>query len=183
MPGTWAGRQGCYGMRTIRRKGPFLVMALLLIGTGIGIGALASSLTSAALVWRAPPRFPSTAEPVKLTRDQASAGRAWARSAFDGGLRECPKMNPEFIAACQAEIKALSDRPSFAEGSYGGPLLVTTIEPVAPVPDFEPYVPEEPALPARNWREADYGAQPPARTADAPPEPTQANYPAVPDEG
>lgn len=164
-------------MKTVRRKGPLLVLGMLLVGSGIGMGALASSLTSSAVVWRAPPAIPVTAEPVQTAPDHAGAGRAWARSAFNGGLRECPKMNPEFLAACQAEMKALAERPDFAAGSYGGPLRVTEIEDAVPPPDFEPYIPEEPDLPDPALQ-ADYDLDPPSPAIAPPLAPTPPNYPA-----
>lgn len=112
------------------RKASALGMGALIVGGGVMMGALASSYTSDALVSRAPaPEIPTTEAPVTTAIDQASAGQGWARTAFDGGLRQCPKMNPEFLAACETEMKKLVARPAFAAGSYGGPLLITKVEP------------------------------------------------------
>lgn len=142
---------------------------------GIGMGAVASSLTSSAVQWRPVSRFamtqPVPSEPV----DQGQAGRSWARIAYDGGLRRCPEMNPQFVAACQAEMKALEARPALMAGSYGGPLLITKVEP-APEPQLEPYRPEP-------MPELEMEMVPAAYTPEEPevtPEPTPDNYPAAP---
>ncbi|GAO38200.1 hypothetical protein SCH01S_10_00100 [Sphingomonas changbaiensis NBRC 104936] len=112
------------------RKASALGMGALIVGGGVVMGMLASSYTSDSLVWHAPaPEIPTTDAPVAPAIDQASAGQGWARTAFDGGLRQCPEMNPEFLAACQTEMKKLVARPAFAAGSYGGPLLITKVEP------------------------------------------------------
>jgi hypothetical protein len=144
--------------------------ALLVLG-GVGAGVLASSLTNDAIVWRAPSRWAVT-EPVSPAPvDQAKAGESWARTAFAGGLKRCPPINAAFLAACEAEMKALSSRPAFAAGSYGGPLLITKVEP-APEQAFEPYRPaDEPALELASYE----------GNADPPPteEPTPDNYPAT----
>ena len=161
-------------MKTVRRKGPLLAMGSLLICGGVAIGALASSLTSSAIVWRAAPRFPVTETVAQTAVDQAGAGQAWARAAFDGGLRQCPHMNAEFLAACHAEMKALMARPAFASGSYGGPLLITKIEP----PGLEPYRPEEPA--GGDLQPTIDAPEPPALAVDVAAEVTPENYPAAP---
>lgn len=162
-------------MRPVRRKGPIVVGALFLGLAGIGLGMAASSVTSASVTWRPPARFAATesmpAEPV----DQGEAGRSWARVAYDGGLRRCPEMNADFVAACQAEMKALAERPAMIPGSYGGPLLITKVEPT-PEPPVETYRPEplpEPALVSAAY-ETGASALPPM------PEPTPDNYPAAP---
>jgi hypothetical protein len=80
-------------------------MGGLLMGGGAVLGALASSITTDARVWRAPPQIPATDTQAAIPVDQAGAGQGWARTAFDGGLRDCPKMNAEFLAACHAEMK------------------------------------------------------------------------------
>lgn len=160
-------------MNRLHRKGPILFKGVLLIFGGVGAGVLASSLTSASLVWQRPSRIPMTEQVIADPVDHGSAGRAWARTAFDGGLRRCPEMNAEFLAACEAEMKALLDKPKLAYGSYGGPLLVTRIE---PVPGPEAYRPAE----------AEPDLPPLGETVEAPAvieavmEPTPDNYPAEP---
>lgn len=147
-----------------------LAVATLLACGGAALGMLASTMTSSAVSWRAPERF-GDVEPqaVAVTVDQFSAGRGWARTAFDGGLRRCPSMNADFLAACEAEMKALEARPKFAAGSYGGPLLVTTYTPPEPAVETtaqsEPIPAAEPAVPA---------------SIQAAFEPTPENYPSEP---
>ena len=94
-------------MKTLQRKGHIAGTVALLVGGGVMLGAFASSVTTDARVWRAPPELPTTDAPLATPVDQAGAGRGWARTAFDGGLRECPKINAEFLAACEAEFAAL----------------------------------------------------------------------------
>jgi hypothetical protein len=162
-----------------RSKGSLLALFSLLVCGGIGVGALASSLTSDAIRWRPPAHFPMTeAAPEATDIDQAAAGEAWARSAYAGGLRRCPVLNPEFLAGCEAEIAALSARPEFPPGSYGGPLLITKVEPIAPEEPVEPYEPVADAQPDE-WRQASYD---PAAEEEAEPafERTPDNYPAAP---
>ncbi|WP_217352681.1 hypothetical protein [Sphingomonas sp. ID1715] len=147
-------------------------MAALLIMGGVAAGMLASSATTASLAWRAPPRFPTTEQVASEPIDQGNAGRSWARTAFEGGLRRCPAMNAEFLAACEAEMKALQERPKLAYGSSGGPLLITKVVPEQPT---EPYRPEqlelEPAMPEEPTEPV---------PAIAPVEaPTPINYPAA----
>jgi hypothetical protein len=123
----------------------------LLIGGGAGLGAVVSSFTSASIKPLAQTRAPMTQTAMIGSIDQESAAKNWARTAFDGGLRQCPAMNPEFFAACEAEMKALAARPGFVPGSYGGPLLVTKIvEPKAETVSEE----QEQVRPA--YREASY---------------------------
>lgn len=165
----------------VDRKARAIVTGLLLIGGGAAAGALASRFTSDALVWRAPARFPSTANVALAGVDQAQAGKSWAQKAFDGGLRKCPAINPEFLAACEAEMKALTTRPAFPAGSYGGPLLTARVE-AAPRDDraWQAYdrleTPPEPAL-----RDADYAEDEPPPFEPAY-EPTPDNYPAEPED-
>jgi len=121
-------------MKMVRRKGPILGAVALLTLTGAGLGAVATSVTRASLKWQPPSRFAYTEQVAPEPIDHGEAGRSWARTAYDGGLRRCPEMNPSFVAACQAEMKALAARPDFVPGSYGGPLLVTKYEPVT-LPD------------------------------------------------
>jgi hypothetical protein len=116
-------------MKVARRKAQLAGIAGLLIGGCVMLGALASTATSDALVWQAPPRIPVTGGPSAAPVDQAGAGRSWARSAFDGGLRRCPKITPEFLAACETEMEKLAARPEFPAGGYGGPLLITKVVP------------------------------------------------------
>ena len=164
--------RGCYGMRTLGQNLSLLGKAALLVAGGVGLGAFASTLATEARMWQAPPRsLEPMIEPAVV--DHAAAGRSWARAAFDGGLRRCPDLNPVFVAGCDAELKALAARPAFQPGSYGGPLLITRIEPVAP----EPHAPGREDEPARaEHAEADLEVDevlPPLL------EPTPANYPAA----
>jgi hypothetical protein len=130
-------------MRMVRRKAPWIgAVAVLTLG-GVGAGVLASSLTSDAIVWSAPSRWAVTEQVAPEPIDQGKAGESWARTAFSGGLKRCPPINPAFLAACEAEMKLLAARPAFPAGSYGGPLLITKIEPV-PVPEIDEYEPEPP---------------------------------------
>lgn len=116
---------------------------MLILG-GIGTGVVASSFTSDAVVWQAPLSRWTVPEQVEAQPiDQAKAGESWARTAFSGGLKTCPAINAAFLAACEAEMKLLAERPAFAAGSYGGPLLITKVEPI-PVPEIEEYEPEPP---------------------------------------
>ncbi len=150
-----------------------LAKGMMLILGGIGAGVLASSLTTSSIAWQRPSRIPMVEQAVSDAVDQGSAGRTWARTAFDGGLRRCPEMNAEFLAACQSEMKALLEKPKLAYGSYGGPLLITKVE---PLPRLEPYRPAEP----------DYDLPPLEEPADPLPvieaaaEATPENYPAQP---
>ena len=123
-------------MKMAHRKASLLGMGALLVCGGVGIGALASSLTTSAMVWSPSSRIPITEAPVDVAVDQGRAGQSWARAAFPGGLRRCPALNAAFLRACEAEIKALAERPAFAAGSYGGPLLITKVEPVSVEPDY-----------------------------------------------
>lgn len=124
-------------MRWMVRYADRFAMMLLLACGGAGIGMAWSSMTSSAVVWQRPAQFAELGPAPHQGVDQFAAGRSWAQAAYDGGLRRCPEMNADFVAACEAEMKALAARPDFAPGSYGGPLLVTTYEPPAPT------VPEE----------------------------------------
>ena len=160
-------------MERLHRKGPLAFKALMLVFGGVGAGVVASSLTTSSLAWQRPSRIPMTGQVLDEPIDQGNAGRNWARTAFDGGLRRCPEMNAEFLAACQAEMKVLLERPKLAYGSYGGPLLITKVEPSSRVepyrpaePDFEPPEMEEPLEPL------------PVIQAAA--EPTPETYPAQP---
>ncbi|MBA2919880.1 hypothetical protein GON01_09255 [Sphingomonas sp. MAH-20] len=151
----------------------------LLVGGGVMLGALASSATRDAWVWRAPPRIPVTDSPDSMAVDQASAGQGWARAAYDGGLRQCPKMNAEFLAACETEMKKLAARPEFAAGSYGGPLLITKMVPEQPDDGWDAQDrlerPREELRPASFELPPDSAPEHPAFT------PTPDNYPAAPE--
>jgi hypothetical protein len=128
-------------MRMVRRKAPwFGAVALLTLG-GVGAGVLASSLTSDAIVWRAPSHWSATEQVAPEPIDQTKAGESWARTAFAGGLKRCPAINAAFLAGCEAEMKLLAARPAFPAGSYGGPLLITKVETV-PEPEIDEYQPE-----------------------------------------
>lgn len=142
------------------------------------MGVLASSLTSDALVWRRPATIPTTDAPITTPVDQASAGRGWARTAFDGGLRDCPKINAEFLAACQTEMSKLSKRPAFPAGSYGGPLLITKYEPDRVDDGWEAQERIETARPAPE--DVDYAPPPEPTPVEPPFERTPDNYPAAP---
>lgn len=169
-------------MNTVDRKARAIAMALLLLGGGVAMGALAARLTTDSLVWRAPPRFAATGEAAVIEVDHAQAGKSWARKAFDGGLRQCPNMNPEFLAACQAEMKALAARPALPAGSYGGPLLVTRLEPSRDDRAWAGYDRPE-APPPPRLRDADYDLEDePIFPPEPVYEPTPDNYPAAPDE-
>lgn len=163
-------------MGTIRRKAPLFGAIALLVMGGAGAGVLASSLTSDAVVWNAPPsRWANTEQVAAQPIDQARAGQNWARTAFSGGLKRCPPINNAFLAACEAEMKALASRPAFATGSYGGPLLITKVEPV-PEPEIAEYRPvAEPDLVPASYEIVE----------EALPvtEPTPENYPAAPESG
>lgn len=143
-------------MRRTFRYANHIAAMLLLASGGAGLGMAWSSLTSSAVKWERPARFSELTPVAEQAIDQFAAGRSWAQAAYDGGLRRCPEMNADFIAGCQAEMKALAARPDFAPGSYGGPLLVTTYEPpVAKVPmeqdavaEVEPEFPAEETAPA-----------------------------------
>jgi hypothetical protein len=116
-----------------------VAMAMLLVSAGTAAGMLGSSLTSNAIVYRRPALYMTTEpQPLLAAVDHVSAGQSWARSAFPGGLRRCPAMNETFLVACEAEMKALSERPQFPDGSLGGPLQVTKIEPVPPPAETAP---------------------------------------------
>jgi hypothetical protein len=172
-------------MKRLRRKANIAGIGGLLVGAGIMLGALASSVTTDALVWTPPPQMPVTDAAPATPVDQASAGKGWARTAFDGGLRQCPKMNAEFLAACQAEMKKLAARPDFPAGSYGGPLLITKLEPVPPAnagPDDEAWAAQDRLeTPPPAVLEADY-RPPPLPVPDEPSfERTPENYPAGPE--
>lgn len=125
-----------------RRKGAWLAIGAMLVCAGAGIGALVSSLTTQSVVWRAPPLSPATTGTASVAVDQVQAGRAWARSAFDGGLRQCPEMNAEFLAACQAEMTALAERPVPPPDHYDDQPQVAAIEPLLPEDDPRSYDPE-----------------------------------------
>jgi hypothetical protein len=129
-------------MKMVRRKGPIVAAVALLTLTGVGLGAMATSVTRASLKWQPPTRFAYTERVAPEPVDHSEAGRSWARAAYDGGLRRCPQMNASFVAACQAEMKALAARPGFVPGSYGGPLLVTKVEPVTLPEPYRAYEPE-----------------------------------------
>jgi hypothetical protein len=158
-------------MERLHRKGSLAFKALMLIFGGVGAGVLASSVTTSSLVWQRPSSIPMTEQVVSDPVDQGSAGRNWARTAFDGGLRRCPEMNAEFLAACQAEMKALLERPKLNLGSYGGPLLITKVE---PVPEIEPYRPEPIGYDTLPLEEA-VDPMPPVEPLE---QPTPINYPA-----
>jgi hypothetical protein len=159
-------------------------MGGLLMGGGAVLGALASSITTDARVWRAPPQIPATDTQAAIPVDQAGAGQGWARTAFDGGLRDCPKMNAEFLAACQAEMKKLAARPAFPAGSYGGPLLITKVEPVRSgnvEPDDAWEAQDRLEMPRPVVRDTDYQPLPPPIADNPPFEKTPDNYPAAPE--
>lgn len=149
---------------------------LLLACGGAGIGMAWSSLTSSAVVWQRPASFAETEQQPGQSVDQFAAGRAWARAAFDGGLSRCPEMNADFVAGCEAEIKALKDRPRFGAGSDGGPLLITSYTPPAP------RIEDEPALPTVEEEPPDLAQAPAPAPIPAMFEPTPDNYPAAPPE-
>lgn len=160
-------------MRDLERKSQKIAAGMLLVCAGVGGGVLASSLTTDSIQWRPAARFvfPETAPAVPT--DQAGAGRSWAQTAFSGGLRRCPALNPAFLKGCEAEMKALQERPALPTGSYGGPLLITKVEPATPEPDFEPYQPDLlPAEPA--WRDTRF-----APALDVSDQRTPDNYPAM----
>ncbi|HEV2569061.1 hypothetical protein [Sphingomonas sp.] len=157
-------------MDRLHRKAALAFKALMLISGGVGAGVLASSITTSTVKWQRPSRIPMVEQVVSDPVDQGSAGRAWARTAFDGGLRRCPEMNAEFLAACQLEMKLLLERPKLAYGSYGGPLLITKYE---PVPDIEPYRSAEPdKLPLEEPVD-------PVPVVEVAEQPTPVNYPAA----
>jgi len=116
-------------------------VAALLTLCGAAAGVLASSLTRDAMTWRAPSRWATTELVAPEPVDQARSGQSWARMAFSGGLRRCPAINDAFLAACEAEMKALAERPSAPAAGYGGPLLITKVEPF-PEPEIDEYRPE-----------------------------------------
>jgi hypothetical protein len=153
-----------------------VAMTLLLACGGAGLGTAWSSLTSSAVVWQRPVRFAETAPPAAQSVDQFAAGRYWAQAAFDGGLRRCPQMNADFVAACEAEMKALKDRPAFAAGSYGGPLLITTYTP----PERAVEAPPAPSIEEiESDAERSVVEHQPATVVPAAFEPTPENYPAA----
>lgn len=158
-------------MDGLHRKASWGAMLLMLLAGGVGTGVLTSSLTSASLKWQPPSSIPTTERLVVEEIDQGNAGRSWARTAFEGGLRRCPEMNAEFLAACAAEMKALTERPKFTEGTYGGPLLITKVVPAPAVETYRPKTPDY-ELPA-----IEEPVDQPAML-DAPAEPTPVNYPA-----
>jgi len=161
----------------LRGKARLAGMAGLLVGGGVLLGALASSATTDAWVWQPPPQLPVTDAPVSTPVDQARAGEGWARTAFDGGLRECPKMNAEFLAACETEMKKLAARPEFAAGSYRGPLLITKI--VSGQSDDGWEAQERLEHPREQFRQAGYAAGPDPVPEEPALEPTPDNYPAA----
>jgi hypothetical protein len=167
-------------MRSIDRKASWFAVPALLACGGIGMGALASSLTSDARVWRPPSHIPVTDEPVAAPVDQASAGQAWARSAYDGGLRQCPQMNDAFLAACQEEMRKLAERPAFPAGSYGGPLLITKYEPARDDGGWDAQ--DRLETPRAVRRQTDYSPPEAPAPQEATFEPTPDNYPAAPDD-
>jgi len=165
-------------MKTLQRKAPLLGIIALLLGGGVLMGALASSLTTDALVWHQPATIPVTDAPIATPVDQAGAGQGWARTAFDGGLRECPKINAEFLAACEAEMKKLAERPDFSAGSYGGPLLITkVVEPDRVDDGWDAQDRLETPPPPPDL--ADYEALPAPAPTEPPFERTPDNYPAA----
>lgn len=119
-----------------------LAIGSMLVSGGALLGVGASAFTSSAIRWQSPARFYSASASEPLPRegvDQAASGEAWARSAFWSGLTRCPKMNPQFLAACEAEMAALESRPDFAE-VHDEPAHIPNIEEAA-YPDelyFEP---------------------------------------------
>ena len=149
-----------------------LAVIALLIGGGAGLGAIASSLTSASIRPVVETRAPMTETAMVADIDQAAAAKSWARTAFDGGLRQCPAMNAEFLAACEAEMKALAAKPGISPGRYGGPLLVTqVVEPrEADAATDDRYADIE--QPAR-YRTASYAPDGPSEPADYPDEPAE----------
>lgn len=161
--------------RTFRYANHFVALLLLASG-GAGLGMAWSGLTSSAVDWERPARFSEMAPVAEQAVDQFAAGRSWAQAAYDGGLRQCPQMNADFIAGCQAEMKALAARPDFAPGSYGGPLLVTTYEPAVPEVPVED---ETPAIIERRVEQELAAEEPVADLVPATYEPTPANYPAA----
>jgi hypothetical protein len=165
-------------MKTPYRKARLAGIGGLLIGGGVILGAFASSITTDARVWRTPPpQFPVTDSAIGTPVDQGSAGRGWARTAFDGGLRVCPKMNAEFLAACEAEMKKLAARPEFPAGSYGGPLLVTKVVPAPPDIGWEAQ--DRLEEPREELRPADFDPLPEIAPVEPAFERTPDNYPAA----
>ncbi len=161
--------------RTFRYANHFAALLLLASG-GAGLGMAWSSLTSSAVKWERPARFSELTPMAEQAVDQFSAGRSWAQAAYDGGLRRCPEMNADFIAGCQAEMKALAARPDFAPGSFGGPLLVTTYEPAVPEVPVEE---ETPAMIERRVERALAAEEPVPTVTPASFEATPENYPAA----
>lgn len=157
-------------MNRLHRKGPIVAKVSLLLLGGVGAGVFASSLTTSSIAWRPTSRVPMVEQAVADPVDQGSAGRNWARTAFDGGLRRCPEMNAEFLAACQAEMKLLLEKPKLAYGSYGGPLLITKYE----GPPIDTYRPAEENFDLPPSEEA---VEP--EVAQSVLEPTPVNYPAL----
>lgn len=152
---------------------------LLLVCGGAGLGMAASSLTNTAVVWKGQSSF-AVSEPVAEAApiDHFASGRQWAQAAFDGGLRRCPPMNADFLAGCDAEMKALTARPDVLPGSYGGPLLITTYEPPTPEAYEEAPIVEAPPRPSRNPDAYPSENAPEAAFVPASFEPTPDNYPA-----
>ena len=147
-------------MRNARQTSAVAAAIALMIGGGAALGAIASSFTSANIKPIVQSQTPMTQTEMVADVDQENAAKNWARTAFDGGLRQCPAMNAEFLAACQAEMKALAARPAFAPVSHGGPLLLTKVEQSKPEPEYSD--PEQPA-----YRQASYDP-PPFAEDDAP---------------
>jgi hypothetical protein len=159
----------------VRHANGFAALTMLAC-CGAGIGMAWSSMTQSAVVWHRPAQIAEPMTEPGQGIDQFAAGRSWAQAAYDGGLRRCPEMNADFVAACQAEMKALAARPDFAPGSYGGPLLVTSYTP----PVDEALVDVAEPLPAAEPAPAIERPEPTVIPAAM--EATPDNYPAAPAE-
>ena len=94
--------------RALGRLGRFAALA----GLGAWLGALASAGTTTRMRQIVPP---PNAAPAPMFDDGAAAiaesasltdepARRWARQAFDVGLRDCPRITPDFAAVCRAQM-------------------------------------------------------------------------------
>jgi hypothetical protein len=132
--------------RQARRKG-VIGGAMVLAALGMGLGAVASTVTASSRKPLGP--LPSGSMGLVQAADDggAAAAREWARSAYPFGLRDCPRVTDDYYTTCMAQMQVeakadAADRAARARWAAA-----------EPVPAYIPETPPEAIEPVAGYRE------------------------------
>lgn len=95
-----------FSPRARQRRTGLFGAAMVLAGLGMGLGAIASTVTATSRRPTAPGRTTSVGMVMTASAgDSLGAARAWAREAYPFGLRECPRVTDDYYAACMDQMR------------------------------------------------------------------------------